>query len=648
MSNSIRNTPEFTMDWGNGGPDMDRDTSLLKQQKMNLFFAEKYKLEHATKSKCKKSATKSKRKPCKANQVRKRSTGRCRKKSVTKSKRKPCKANQVRKRSTGRCRKKSVTKSKRKPCKANQVRNKSTGRCRKKSVCKTKRKKSVCETLREKQKKKEKKMKDRIKAEIKKDDDKLKKAEKKEKDKLKKEKEKLKKAAKKEKDKLKKEKDKLKKAEKKKKDKLKKAAKKEKDKLKKEKKKNSLAKKKKKNWIAKKKKSDCTQKKSNEKFNEGWTSDEEDEEYSMSMSPEKNIQHGANRTFDPYYTSDIFTTTGNYTREEMGNLYGKLPENLFISNVEQRTALVIVDFQNDFVKGGTSRQHMCDKDEAGKAGGAKCSMTAAASCIKQIEKSSHIILTKDYHPPDHMSFKVFGPHCLIGSDGANIIEPIRNAILKKKKVKGPEFQVDIGYKGYIADEDSFGGVGYDTTEKYKGFTTNHYEERKKELHTKEYLKNNENVHANLLQKPSSNKLIGGMVCCESDVVDCKNLTKLSPEGQEVPHCDPTQEKVKNLKQYDWKPIIKEASKSKNPIILCGLILDYCVLDTAINLRCMANKMSFSKEDVKIVISLSATRPGRYELPNPNGNGEKIRGLYTSFDALIQKLKHYDINLEEGL
>jgi len=329
MNNPIINTPSFAM-----------DTSLLNQQKMNLFFAKKYEQEQSCKSKLKttkskrkpckanqvrnrstrrcrkKSVRKSKRKPCKANQVRNRSTGRCRKKSVTKSKRKPCKANQVRNRSTGRCRKKSVTKSKRKkkrkksvtkskrkkkrkksvtkskrkPCKANQVRNRSTGRCRKKSVCKTKRKKSVCETLREKQKKKEKKMKDRIKAEIKKDDDKLKKAEKKEKDKLKKEKDKLKKAAKKEKDKLKKaakkekdklkkEKDKLKKAAKKEKDKLKKAVKKEKILVAKEKKKVSSAKKKKKDWIKNAKKNACSKK--SKKINilgQGWTSDEEEEE----------------------------------------------------------------------------------------------------------------------------------------------------------------------------------------------------------------------------------------------------------------------------------------------------------------------------------------------------------------------------------
>ncbi len=51
---------------------------------------------------CKRSSPKKSRKPCKSDEYRNRSTGRCRKKS-----RKPCKSDQYRNRSTGRCRKKS-------------------------------------------------------------------------------------------------------------------------------------------------------------------------------------------------------------------------------------------------------------------------------------------------------------------------------------------------------------------------------------------------------------------------------------------------------------------------------------------------------------------------------------------------------------
>ena len=108
------------------------------------------------------------RKPCKSNQVRNRSTGRCRKvppsraspsrrsraspsrrsKSAVRKSRalKPCKSNQVRNRSTGRCRKVQASRaspsrrpraspSRRsivlKPCKSNQVRDIQTNRCRK-------------------------------------------------------------------------------------------------------------------------------------------------------------------------------------------------------------------------------------------------------------------------------------------------------------------------------------------------------------------------------------------------------------------------------------------------------------------------------------------------------------------------------------
>ena len=85
----------------------------------------------AKKSSARKSAPRKspKRKPCKSNQVRNRSTGRCRKKSTMSSRKsrvKPnrkisCKSNQVRNRSTGRCRKKSTKLSRKSPTRKSRV-----------------------------------------------------------------------------------------------------------------------------------------------------------------------------------------------------------------------------------------------------------------------------------------------------------------------------------------------------------------------------------------------------------------------------------------------------------------------------------------------------------------------------------------------
>ena len=67
------------------------------------------------------------RKPCKSNQVRNRSTGRCRK--VPPSRASPSRRSRA---SPSRRSKSAVRKSRAlKPCKSNQVRNRSTGRCRK-------------------------------------------------------------------------------------------------------------------------------------------------------------------------------------------------------------------------------------------------------------------------------------------------------------------------------------------------------------------------------------------------------------------------------------------------------------------------------------------------------------------------------------
>ena len=286
----------------------------------------------------------------------------------------------------------------------------------------------------------------------------------------------------------------------------------------------------------------------------------------------------------------IFISTGNYKDEEMKNVKDVKINELFIPNVEGERVLVIVDVQNDFVNG--------------IAGGANLNEPGTDkmidSCINQIRKSSHIILTKDYHPKDHMSFKNFGEHCLIQSKGAHIAKPIRDAILNRAINK--DSKVEIGYKGYVQDQDSYGGAAYHVGEE-------HYKDRAKELgHTRTY---------------KESERVGGMVCHEDNSIADENF--LTNYGY-----NPSQQKVASLKKYDWRKIIE---KNKT-IVICGLILDYCVIDTAINLSLLAKEMNIS---VKIVISLSATRPGRHPC-----------GLFTKFSDIVDKLTKYNIKLEEGV
>jgi nicotinamidase/pyrazinamidase len=79
---------------------------------------------------------------------------------------------------------------------------------------------------------------------------------------------------------------------------------------------------------------------------------------------------------------------------------------------DKHTALVVVDIQNDFCPGGALAVAEGDKV-----------VPVLNKYIQRFRKASApIILTRDWHPPDHSSFKEQGgpwpPHCVQNSEGA--------------------------------------------------------------------------------------------------------------------------------------------------------------------------------------------------------------------------------------
>ncbi len=84
------------------------------------------------------------------------------------------------------------------------------------------------------------------------------------------------------------------------------------------------------------------------------------------------------------------------------------------------SALVIVDYQNDFLPGGA----------LGVPDGFACFQPL----VRAGEAVDNVLLTRDYHPADHISFshapkfedKSWPPHCIQGTYGADIYTPLRN------------------------------------------------------------------------------------------------------------------------------------------------------------------------------------------------------------------------------
>jgi len=102
------------------------------------------------------------------------------------------------------------------------------------------------------------------------------------------------------------------------------------------------------------------------------------------------------------------------------------------------TALMVVDMQNDFVR-SYGRLYV------GKL--AANSIPAIASLLQKArEKAVLIVYTQDWHPQDDLEFKVWGEHCLAGSEGAEIVEelaPKEGDIEIKKTTYDPWFKTDL-------------------------------------------------------------------------------------------------------------------------------------------------------------------------------------------------------------
>lgn len=104
-----------------------------------------------------------------------------------------------------------------------------------------------------------------------------------------------------------------------------------------------------------------------------------------------------------------------------------------VINIDRHTALVVVDIQNDFCPGGALP--VSDGDQVVPAINKYIQLFRSAS--------APIIYTRDWHPPDHSSFKAQGgpwpPHCVQGTEGAkfrpDLLPPTEGEIVSKANRK---------------------------------------------------------------------------------------------------------------------------------------------------------------------------------------------------------------------
>ena len=128
--------------------------------------------------------------------------------------------------------------------------------------------------------------------------------------------------------------------------------------------------------------------------------------------------------------------------------------------VEETDALIIVDLQNDFIPGGSLPVE-----------GGDLIINDINELAEIFKKNGQVILTQDWHPPDHLSFasnhpgkkpgdeyhsKGIGPvlwpdHCVQNSEGAIFHKDLKTKLADKIIQKGTKPDID-SYSGFLDND----------------------------------------------------------------------------------------------------------------------------------------------------------------------------------------------------
>eukprot|EP00429_Kryptoperidinium_foliaceum_P086376 CAMPEP_0176199690 /NCGR_PEP_ID=MMETSP0121_2-20121125/8683_1 /TAXON_ID=160619 /ORGANISM="Kryptoperidinium foliaceum, Strain CCMP 1326" /LENGTH=586 /DNA_ID=CAMNT_0017538549 /DNA_START=77 /DNA_END=1837 /DNA_ORIENTATION=+ len=207
-------------------------------------------------------------------------------------------------------------------------------------------------------------------------------------------------------------------------------------------------------------------------------------------------------------------------------------------------ALIVVDYQNDFIpvddinpSGGAF----------GVAEGAMCSPLVVALMKKFADAGASVVCTRDYHPSDHCSFipsgGPFPSHCVQGSAGTNFYAPVADCI---EELRDAEKRCEVVFKGFHEAIDSFGALEY-----------------------------------------PDEKTALARLSHDSDSTQCHGCSLLSWTGAVCLKCSNFEADVNAppdvmsvMRRKSLADKLKEDKVQR--VFVCGLALDFCVLDTALN------------------------------------------------------------------
>jgi nicotinamidase/pyrazinamidase len=105
---------------------------------------------------------------------------------------------------------------------------------------------------------------------------------------------------------------------------------------------------------------------------------------------------------------------------------------------QTKTALILVDIQNDFCPGGSLAVREGDH---------------VVPVVNALQKHFDLIIaTKDWHPVGHSSFEtLWPPHCVQDTQGAEFVPALDTTRIARTFLKGTDMEVD-SYSGFFDNE----------------------------------------------------------------------------------------------------------------------------------------------------------------------------------------------------
>eukprot|EP00930_Biecheleria_cincta_P000938 TRINITY_DN102120_c0_g1_i1.p1 TRINITY_DN102120_c0_g1~~TRINITY_DN102120_c0_g1_i1.p1 ORF type:complete len:611 (-),score=81.33 TRINITY_DN102120_c0_g1_i1:35-1867(-) len=220
-------------------------------------------------------------------------------------------------------------------------------------------------------------------------------------------------------------------------------------------------------------------------------------------------------------------------------------------------ALVIIDMQADFVN-----RHPTTNPHGGRFGVAEGEHTVPLiNCLidKAVESGALIAATRDYHPADHCSFNSHGgpfpAHCIQGTAGSYFLPAIGTKLADAMRKTSPE-KVCVVFKAFHEAVDSFGGLPYHDGGEGR------------------ISKGNCPCHPFGQNKGcAAAPFTGGVMLKQSGLIHDDSVDINAPPDLLAVLDDGHDRKARSL---------SEVLAGRKRIFVCGLALDFCVLDTCLN------------------------------------------------------------------